>query len=495
MQEEFSELPLEQQERVLSELPPDVLQAMARGEWFWTSRPEQIPPEGDWGIHLYLAGRGAGKTRSGAEWLVQRSLDHPVDSSGFPAQRMVMAFSLSDARSTCIEGPSGILRVLHRRGFREHENRKKLPTLHSDVKKLYNYVLSPKPNITFMDTGAQIYFSGASINTPRGYNLADLWLDEIIKWEKPELVWKEGLFPALRADIPGDKPRAFVTTTPKPIILLQEWVKGDREGISMVRGSTFDNSLNLSSDFLRDIKKAYEGTALGRQELYGELLDGIEGALFTWKAINDHRVDIGPEKVAYRTIGVDPGLTGDEEGDEMGVVVAVRAVNDHIYIVADETTRLAGRDAALYAWKQFDRYGCDDLVYENNLGKAWMHQVFTDAFRELQRSGLFPAEVAEPPLKGVDARQGKKLRAEPVAFRYERGWIHHIGVFDKLESQMVAFDPLQSYKHNSPDRLDALVHACRHLIDGEKRRAKFINPARTEIPSLARNRDPYAQYR
>lgn len=479
LKEQVAALSPQEQAEFLDGLDLETIEAIARDEWFWTSRPEQNPPEGLWTIFMLCAGRGAGKTRSGSEWLVQRSLDFPFDSSGFPTERLVMADNISDCRTTCIEGPSGIIRVLRRRGFEE------VTTLKSnfDPEGKFHYTKSPKPHITFLETEAKIHFTGADPDAPRGFNLADAWLDEIVKYDDPSLVWREGIRPALRADVPGTKPKAFVTTTPKPIKIIQDWVNDDSGRVLVVRGSTFDNALNLSDDFLEEVKEMYAGTALGRQELYGELLDGLEGALFGYAAINDNRVDIGPERVAHRTVGVDPGLTGEEDGDEMGVVVMCRDQRDHMYVIADETIRSAGRDAALHSWRVFEKYQCDTLVYESNLGKVWMHDVLVDAFRELQRAGVFPVEVQTPPLVPVFSNHGKKLRAEPVAMRYSQGRVHHIGTFDKLEGQMMAFDPL-STKNNSPDRLDALVHAARHLMSGENRRTRIISPLHHPAPGL-----------
>lgn len=473
----IAEMPEQERMVLLDSLDADTLQMMARDEWFFVQRPEQVPPPGDWTVHLYLAGRGCGKTRSGAEWLVQRALDYPFDTSGFPTERLVVAYNLADTRIVCIEGASGVLRVLQRLGFREVKDYYK-----GELENTYHYTKSPKPHITLLETGTKIHFTGADPDAPRGFNLADVWMDEPVKWEDPMAVWREGIFPALRADLPGEKPRAFVTTTPKPIPLLQHWLDQHDGTVSMARGSTFDNADNLSDAFLNEARKMYEGTALGRQELYGEMLDAIEGMLFTWSAINSNRVDIGPEVVAHRTVGVDPGLTGAEGGDEMGVVVACRDMRDHMYIVADETTRAAGRDAALYAWRVFERYGCDTLVYESNLGKAWMQEVFIDAFKELQRAGVFPAEIMSPPVVPVFSNLGKKLRAEPVAMRYSQGRVHHIGRFELLERQMLSWDPLTS--KTSPDRLDALVHACRHLIDGESKVSRILSPVNYPIPSL-----------
>lgn len=466
--EQFAELSDDQREIMLAGLPIDVQQQMARGEWWWTSRPEQVPPEGSWSVHLYLAGRGAGKTRSGAEWLVDRTLEYPYDSSGFPTERLVMAYNLSDTRTTCIEGASGILRVLERKGYLPDEG--------------YHYVKSPKPRIILLESQAKIHFTGADPDAPRGFNLADVWMDEPCKWLDAQKVWREGIRPALRADVPGDKPRAFVTTTPKPIPLLQEWLRNAAGRVSVVRGSTFDNSLNLSSDFIDEVREMYEGTALGRQELYGEMLDAFEGALFSYEAIERHRMELGPEAIAHRTVGIDPGLTGDEDGDESGCIVVSRDFEDHMYVVADETVRLAGREAALHSWHVYLRYECDTLVYEENLGKKWMKDVYTDAFKELQRAGLFPAEIVEPPMKPVFSNYGKKLRAEPVAMRYSQGRVHHLNRFEKLEQQMLSFDPISSKV--SPDRLDALVHACTHLMEGERRKSKVFSPVKRQISAL-----------
>lgn len=635
MKQRLAAMPPRERMVFLDGLDPGVLEMIARDEWFYVARPEQMPPPGDWSICLMLAGRGFGKTRSGAEWIVQRTIDHPLDSSGFPTERLIMAYNISDAVASCAEGPSGVLRVLQRQGYTELGKSRRT----DDPVKKYAFVKSPKPYVRLLETGAMVHFTGATVDAARSKNLADVWCvaqgepvatqrgfipieqvvagdrvwtelglkevlrsgrtardqdvlrivtnegelrvtpdhvvwanggwiravdlqagdsmatclsvrsaaelstppacapsgaltpaetrqvprlretnvlsvtwdspadvydltvadarhffagsalvkihncDEPIKWANPEETWREGIRPALRADLPGDKPRALVTTTPKPIVLLKNWVTDPgRWKVCIIRGSTFDNMDNLSEDAVEELRQTYEGTALGRQELYGELLDDVTGALFSFSAIHDNRVEIGPEKVAHRTVGVDPGLTGDEDGDEMGVVVACRDFKDHAYVIADETTRLAGRDAALHAWHVYARYGCDTLVYESNLGKAWMHQVFTDAFRELQRSGVFPAGITTPPLVPVFSNQGKKLRAEPVAMRYSQGRVHHIGEFEKLETQMLTFDPLSSKA--SPDRLDALVHALRHLMEGERRRTRLLSPLNMPVPSL-----------
>ena len=456
----------EAQEWVTS-LPDAMVEEMAKGEWWYVSRPEQIPPEGNWFIHMVLSGRGWGKSRSGSEWIVEQCTKHPVDRHGFPTEWLVIAETTSDCRNICLEGPSGILRVLERR---------QIP---------HRAVRSPKPKITLTETGTKIHFEGAdSPDVGRGYNAAGGWLDEVAKWKTPRQAWIEGIAPSMRADLMGDHPRVFVTTTPKPIDLIREWVERDDGTISIVRGSTFDNSDNLSPVMLEEMRKRYEGTQIGRQELYGELIDLFAGTLFRWSDIQANRVTIGPSKVMFRVLGCDPSLVSEgdqvdsgETGlpDEMGIVICSRDHNNHIYVVGDESRRISGREAALHIWDTFGRYECDLLVYENNLGKKWMADVLTDAYVEMRNRGVFPAHTS-PPMQGIDSKHGKVLRAEPVAMRYEQGSIHHIGKLEELEYQMTTWDPTDGSKRSSPDRVDALVHACRWLMGSEKNQARIHAP-------------------
>jgi phage terminase large subunit-like protein len=469
LQDEFALLPEDVREAWLAEQPKEVLDDILAQQWWWVARPEQVPPETGYIIFLYLAGRGTGKTRSGSEWIVDRCLTYPTDRSGIATEHLVVAESLSEARKICVEGASGILNVLRRRGFEDGKD--------------FIYTRSPKPKITFTAHGTKIYFEGAdNEDCGRGGNNTSMWLDEVCTWRNAERVWLEGLMPSLRADIDGDHPRCFVTTTPKPIPLLREWLATTNGTVEKSRGSTFDNAANLSAAMLEEMRRRYEGTALGRQELYGEMLDDLEGVLFSGTHINNNRVDIGPEDVAFRVLAVDPSLTGDDESDEMGVVVASRSRDDHMYIVADESVRLTGRDAAIHCWRVFEQYECDMLVVETTLAKGWMAQVLTDAYRELQRDGFFP-DHTNPPMMQCDPsfRQGKVLRAEPVAMRYEQGRVHHIGVFQQLEDQMTGWNP--AIAKDSPDRLDALVYACRYLMQGEKKKARIIMPSDYALPS------------
>lgn len=453
LQDRVALLPADEREAWIREQPPWILEEIQRGEWWWVARPEQVPPPGNWLVCLALAGRGFGKSRAGSEWIVNQALRHPYDRHGVPTEWLVIAETLSDARTICMEGPAGILRVLERRKVK------------------HRYKMSPRPMVLF-PSGARIYTEGADDpDVARGYNAAGAWMDEIGKWKYPKKSWYEGIMPSLRSDLVGDHPRAFVTTTPKPIDIIQEWADRTDGSVHIIRGSTFDNRSNLSALVVEELQRRYEGTMIGRQELYGEIIEGFEGALFSRLDIENNRVDTLPDNIVATVVGVDPSLTGED--DEMGIVVASRSRDNHLYVLADRSIMAVGREAALEAWRVVHQWGADRMVCEVNLGKRWMQQVFEDAYYELVKQGLFEYGT-KPPLVGIDTKVGKRTRGEPVAMRCEQGRFHCVGRFKELEDQMSTF--VSWGMRDSPDRLDALVHACRFLMDGEKKQVKIISP-------------------
>ncbi len=460
VKERLAALPAKQRDAFLAGLPPEVLEEMARGEWWYTARPEQIPPEGRIFVYLFMAGRGAGKSRSGSEWIAERVTKHPVDRHGVPTEWLVVADTLADARTINVEGPSGLLNVFRRRGV-EHR-----------------YKQSPRPMI-LLPQGTKIYFLGAdNEDCGRGFNAAGILCDEIAKWLRPYETWYEGLLPALRADLIDDIPRAFVTTTPKPIKLLVEWLARDDGGVHVITGSTFDNAGNLSPTMLAELRRQYAGTALGEQELYGKLLELAEGGLFRRLDIARNRVGIEggdpvPDDFVSTVVGVDPNLTGQEA--LTGIVIVARSRDNHLYVLADRSTQSSGRDAALAIWRAVADYAADVVVYEENLGKRYLKEVLEDSYAECVELGMFP-RGSTAPLKPVHAKHGKKTRAEPVALRSEQNRLHIVGHMDELENQCVLFDPTST--RESPDRMDAMVHAAIHLISGERKRMRISDPSR-----------------
>lgn len=415
-------------------------------------------------IYLFLAGRGAGKSRSGAEWTVESAILHPRDRHGVPTEGLVIAETLSDARTICFEGPSGILNVLNRKGLVRDRD--------------YFYKQTPKTMILFPE-GNKIFALGADDeDVGRGYNAAYAWLDELAKFPNPYGSWYEGIMPSLRADLVADHPRAFVTTTPKPIKIIKEWLDRDDGSVHVITGSTYDNAANLSSMVLAELRTRYEGTSLGEQELYGRMVELGGGGLFKRADIARYRVQAPPDDLVAIAVGVDPNLTGDEA--ETGLVVVGRCRANELWVLADLSIPASGREAAIAMWRAVAMWRADVLVYETNLGKRWMTDVMTDAYRELCEEGLFPTGTT-PPGKGVDSKHGKKTRAEPVAMRLEQGRLHFVGTMPALEDQAVLWDPVTT--RDSPDRLDAMVHAARHLMAGEKKRAGIASPSRYQLPS------------
>lgn len=460
LKERLVRLPADVRNAYLSTLPEEVLAEMNRNEWWFTARPEQIPPQGPELIYLFMGGRGSGKSRAGSEWIVERVLSHPFDRQGVPTEWLVVADTLADARTINAEGPSGILNVLHRRKI-DHR-----------------YKQSPRPMILFPD-GAKIYLEGADDqDTGRGYNAAGVLCDEMAKWIKPFETWYEGLLPSLRADLIGDHPRAFVTTTPKPIKLLVEWVARSDGTVHVITGSTFDNMLNLSQHALRELKLRYHGTALGEQELYGKLLELSSGGLFKRMDIVRHRVPTPPDpaEVSFTVVGVDPNLTGEEA--LTGIVVLCRTRDNDQYVLADRSVPESGRAAALAIWRAAAEFAADLVVYEENLGKRYLQEVLQDAYLECVELGMFPKGTT-PPMKPVHARHGKKTRAEPVAMRCEQGRLHLVGEWEELENEMVLFDPQST--RESPDRMDAMVHGSIHLMAGEKKQMRISDPSSYDL--------------
>jgi phage terminase large subunit-like protein len=451
-------LPQHYRDEWLASLPDEIIAEILADEWWWTSRPEQVPPAGNWLVCLALAGRGFGKSRAGSEWIVERVLQHPFDRHNVPTEWLVVADTLADARTINAEGPSGILNVLSRR--------------HID----HRYKQSPRPMVLFPD-GAKIYLEGADDpDTGRGYNAAGILCDEMAKWVKPYETWYEGLLPALRADLINDHPRAFVTTTPKPIRLLEEWLAREDGTIHVITGSTFDNASNLSAYALAELKLRYAGTDLGQQELYGKLLDLGAGGLFKRIDIARNRVSEPPDDIMSTVVGCDPNLTGDDA--MFGIVVVARTVDNHFYVLADRSVPDSGRAAILAAWRAVAEFGADLLVYEENLGKRYLDEVIRDAYQECIDQGVFPRHTT-PPTKKVHAKHGKRTRAEPVAMRNEQGRLHMVGVHEYLENEMVRFDPEST--RESPDRMDAMVHACLKLMDGERRRLAVGDPSKYDF--------------
>lgn len=458
----------------LKEQPDWALQDMARGEWWWVGRPEQQAPPANWFVWLLLSGRGFGKTRTAAEWLVDRVLKFPTDVLGFRTEWLLIAETLSDALRQCVDGPAGVRRVLERRLGPEQRNR-------HDGNGQWKLWKAPKAFIE-LKTGQVIYIEGADDeDVGRGYNAAGAWLDEFAKWNKPDASWQEGIMPSLRADLDGDYPRVIVATTPKLVAQLVEWKNRTDGSVHLTTGSTYDNAINLAAPTIAELAKRYEGTRLGRQELHGELIEEVQGALWSYSWIERDRVH-GHEipNLNLRVIGMDPSGSGTR--DETGLIAVGRGSNGQDYVLGDWSKMVAGHSAARRAWEMFREYSADLIVIEAQPAKKWLRDTMRQAYQEMQAEGLFPSG-GNAPIKEVTAKVGKRLRAEPVAARYEQvGRVHHVRgqALGTLETQLITWVPEETA--DSPDRMDALVYAELALYDRERLIVNAVSPAQTVLP-------------
>lgn len=386
------------------------------------ARPNQRPPQGDfWDWWLLLAGRGFGKTRSGAEWaiLMARELERGA----------LIGPTAADARDILVEGESGIMAC---------------------APATFRPVYEPsKRRLTYPNGAIQTVYSADEPDRLRGPQHHYLWADELAAWRRLQYAWDMAMM-GLRL---GQHPRACITTTPRPLPIIKEMLKDDRTAIT--RGSTYDNLANLAPTFKRAVISRYEGTTLGRQELDAEVLDDLPGALLRRAVIERNRVDVCPP-LALTVVAMDPAGTG--LGDETGLIAGGRGVDGDDYVTYDWSAKLTPREAAVRAWELFEHVDADVLVYEDNFGKGWVKEVLTKIYAE--RTGK-PA--AQAPLAEIHASAGKQLRAQPVVMRYEQGHVHHVGVLGELEDQYTTWIPEET-PTKSPDRVDAGVHLVAYAM-------------------------------
>lgn len=384
--------------------------------WSWrqTARPNQILPDGDWTYWLIMAGRGFGKTRTGAEttreWV----------KAGFRYVNLIGA-TADDARDIMVQGESGILAVCPPWDRPEYK---------------------PSQRKLIWPNGAEsLIFTADEPERLRGKQHEKLWADELGAWRYPD-AWDQAKF-GLRL---GTRPQALITTTPRPTSLVKGLLAD--AGTHITRGNTADNRANLAPSFFDAILKRYEGTRLGRQEIDGELLDDNPNALFTVTDIDRARVRTAPE-LQRIVVAIDPAATSGDESDETGIAVA--GVNgDHGYVLADRTLRASPEKWARRAIEAYYEFKADRIVAESNNGGEMVASVIRSA-------------DANVPVKLVTASRGKAIRAEPVSALYEQGRVHHVGSFPALEDQMTQFDPSET-SQKSPDRMDALVWAVTELM-------------------------------
>ena len=418
-------LPPERAKEILSALGHSQTEELKYNWPFW-ARTDQLEPEGNWDFWIFNAGRGAGKTRSGAEWV-----RHKVKQG---LKRIAcVAPTKGDIRRVMVEGESGLLNVCWDKDKTYRGAKMGYP------------VWTPTNNTLTWENGAKVeFFSAEDPERLRGPQFHAAWADEVAAWRNQQDVW-DMLQYTLRL---GSHPRVMVTTTPKPTKLMRHLLKSERSHIT--HGSTFDNAANLATPFLEGIKKEYEGTRLGRQELYAEMLEEADGALWTTEMLD--ACEISPEDLPVLNrivVSLDPAVTKNAESDMTGIVVAGIDVNGIGYVLEDATNRLSPAEWAAKAVSLYHHYQADRIVAERNQGGEMVRRTLE-------------AEDETVPIRLVHASRGKMARAEPISALYERGKVKHVRGLDELETQMRTWGPLGSV--GSPDRLDACVWALTDLM-------------------------------
>jgi phage terminase large subunit-like protein len=392
--------------------------------WEWQAHGGQSEPGGEWRVWLLMAGRGFGKTRAGAEWVSARARENPG------ARIALVGATREDVAKVMIEGRSGLLRVA-RTG--------EAP------------LWVPSRGVVYFPSGAEGHvFSAEAGEGLRGPEHDFAWCDELAKWERAQACW-DNLQLGLRV---GERPRAIVTTTPKPLALLRG-IEGD-EATAVTRGRTRDNP-HLPEAAVSEAYRRYGDTRLGRQELDGTLFDEVQGALWTRELIEKCRIPAPAGAYRRVVVGVDPPLT--VHGDACGIVVCALRSDGIAEVVADHSAGgLSPEGWALKAAAAAEAWGAHRVVAERNNGGLMVESVLRGADVSL-------------PVKLVHAADGKSARAEPVAALFESGRAKLAGAFPELEDELAGLTVGGGYEGpgRSPDRADAMVWAMTELLGGKER--------------------------
>lgn len=423
----LASLPEQKRTELLAELS-DAEAAALLTDWHFWGRPDQFAPEGDWLVWLILAGRGWGKTRTGAEWIAERIRENPG------CRIALVAETFADGRDTMMEGESGLLAVLSeselRGGSREAAWNRSIGELYCANGSYVHIYSAEKPGKL---RGPQHHFA---------------WCDEIAKWadapagaDADDSTWSN-LMLGLRL---GDDPRCVATTTPRPFQLIRDLLADDM--VVTTKGTTYDNLANLAAPFRRRILKQYEGTRLGRQELLAEMLDDVPGAAWSRADIDASRVERVPVELTRIAVGVDPSVTSRADSAETGIIVAGLGTDGHAYVLDDRSRRDTPNGWGRAAVAAYHTHDADLMVAEVNNGGEMVELTVRTVDKTVN-------------YKAVHAQKGKAARAEPIAALYEQGRVHHVGSFDKLEDQMCSWIP----GAQSPDRLDAAVWVLTELM-------------------------------
>ena len=415
--ERLALLPASERAAVLADLTDAEAEALLYDWRGFNARPEQIAPDGDWDIWMVLAGRGFGKTRTGAEMVREEVESNRSGRIGLVAE------TAADARDVMV---AELLRIF--------------PKADRPVYK------SSKRSITFANGAEAFTYNATEPDQLRGPQHDFLWHDELAKWRYARETWDQAQF-GLRL---GKHPRQIVTTTPRPIELIKAIVAGQEGRVHITRGSTMDNRTNLAGSFLDRIQARYSGTRLGRQELNAEILGDLPGALWSMASLDAYRLREAPQ-LRRIVVSVDPAVTNTEASDEHGIIVAGLTDDQRGIVLEDASISGSPMEWARRAVSLYRSWQADGIVAEVNQGGDMVaHTIRT----------------IDPTVKIIEVRasRGKHVRAEPIAALYEQGKIAHVGSFAVLENQMTQMTTSGYDGDGSPDRVDALVWAMSTLF-------------------------------
>lgn len=410
------------------------------------ARKNQIAPSTDWDIWLMMAGRGFGKTRAGSEW-VKEQVETCMEVEGEPIRIALVNETQKDLKQVMLEGDSGILAVC------------------DDL--IEKYIKKPT-EVYFKNGCIALGYNGTEPEQMRGPQFHRAWLDELAKYRYARETWDQLQF-GLRL---GNKPQSLITTTPRPIELIRSIHAGEEGKVEVTLGHTKDNMSNLAQSFIDKIYRKYEGTRLGRQELAGEILGDIQGALWTLKNIDLYRHRIKWDDRNNHTlpdmsrvlVSVDPAISSSPNSDEHGIVVG--GIHDgEGYILEDGSLSGHPLEWAQKAVSLLDKWNADGIVVEVNQGGEMCKQTLLTV-----RSNLN--------IIMVRASRGKHVRAEPVAALYEQGRVHHVGCFPELEQQMTHMTNQGYVGEASPDRCDSLVWLLTELFPS------IVNDVNISVPEF-----------
>lgn len=411
--------------------PNHLCDGRPHGDWEWShARRDQRPPmDPDWFLWAQIAGRGSGKTLSGSRY-TNRMSEHV-------GHIIVVAPTSADLRDVVVDGESGILASAQPGKRPQYEPSKRRLTWPSGCRALL--VSAEEPDRL------------------RGPQSGFAWCDEAAIYPDLDAVW-DNLTLGLRL---GRKPRALMTTTPKPRPLLKQLMADDSTRLS--RATTFDNLHNLAPTFAEKVVKRFEGTRVGRQELYAEMLTDVEGALWTWDMVERARIVEGPEGYERIVVAVDPAGTANRRSDETGVVV-VGYDQGTTYVIADRSGRYSPNGWANVIRNAYDEHQADAVVVETNYGG--------DMVEHTLRSSGVDARIMR-----IHARRGKSLRAEPVVSLFEQDRVKMLPGMPELDDELTSWVPFEGA---SPNRVDAMVYGVTYVAKAQIP-AQIGNPLRLVV--------------